>query len=477
MIRTRFAPSPTGHLHIGNARTAILNWLFARHSGGDFIVRVEDTDIERSSTESETAILSDLKWLGLDWDEGPGIEGDAGPYRQSARKEIYDEVLNTLLEKGSVYRCYCTETELNERREERKIRGESTNYDGKCRNLSSEDQKQLAAEGRKYVVRYKSDEAQEVVFTDLVRGEVKFPGSNIGDFVIVRQSGMPMYNFCCAVDDHFMKITHVIRGDDHVSNTPRQVLLYEAMGWEVPVFGHSPMILGANKERLSKRHGATSVSQYRELGYLPEAMVNFLSLLSWSSESGEEILAPARLVEEFDFSRVSKSAAVFDVVKLDWMNGMYIRNLQPNELAGELLPFLSEAIRKELTEEQQIALANLFQEKLERLAQIEEKAAFLFQKEVVPENEEAAAIMKTDEAQKVFSTFNSLSADLDDWNDNGFGKLMKNVQKESGVKGKMLWMPVRLALTGKMHGPDLSGIVQFFGVEKCRRFMTAAIHN
>lgn len=474
-IRTRFAPSPTGHLHIGNARTAILNWLFARHGGGSFLVRIEDTDQERSTAASEEMILEDLRWLGLEWDEGPGVEGPFGPYRQSERQELYARHIAGLLENGRVYPCYCTAEELDLRRQERLERGESTNYDGRCRSLTHEQKQRHEREGRRPVIRFRSDETRDVAFTDLVRGDVLFPGSNIGDFVIARQNGIPMYNFCCVVDDHLMRITHVLRGDDHVSNTPRQVLLYEAFGWETPLFGHSPMILGNNRERLSKRHGATSVSQYREAGYLPQALVNFLSLLSWSSESGDEILPPDRLVSEFTVDRLSKSAAVFDTVKLTWMNGLYIRNLDANTLGGLLRPFLRSAPAADLSVERMETIARLLQERLETLADIDEKAAFLFADRPRPESDEAAAMLGEPDAQRVIRELLTISGNADSWHAERFPELMKQVQAATGVKGKMLWMPVRIALTGMMHGPDLASTFGFLGRDRCRLRLEAAL--
>jgi len=472
-VRTRFAPSPTGLLHIGNARTAVMNWLFTRHSGGKFILRIEDTDVERSTVESETAILNDLKWLGLDWDEGPEVGGDYAPYRQSERRNRYDAVAQTLLDAGQAYRCYCTPEALETRREAMRAAGQNVQYDGQCRHLTEADREKLEAQGRESVIRFKVD-ADSASFQDLIRETVTFPGDTIGDFVLMRQNGMPMYNFCCVIDDHDMAITHVVRGDDHVSNTPRQVLIYQAMGWDVPVFAHTPMILGPDKQRLSKRHGATSVSQYEAEGYLPEALVNFLSLLSWSSASGDEILDRTRLIQEFDFARVSKSAAVFDTDKLRWMNGQYIRALSPEAFATAIQPFLVEA-GLTLSEAQIALIAPLFQEKVEVLSQIGEKVSVLFQEHATPENEEAAALIGEESAKTVFQTFIDETAALSSWQAEDFKAVMKAVQKASGVKGKGLWMPVRVALTGQVHGPDLSATAVFFGLEKCRRLMQEAI--
>ena len=475
-IRTRFAPSPTGHLHIGNARTAILNWIFARHAKGQFVLRIEDTDQERSTRESETSIIKDLKWLDLDWDEGPNAGGEAGPYRQSERMDLYQKHLEQLLESGKVYPCYCTAEELEQRRSEQLERGEATHYNGHCRNLSDLQKKQYESEGREPAYRFKAD-TEDVTFNDLVRGSVTVPGDQLGDFIIARAGGMPMYNFACVIDDHLMDISHVIRGDDHVSNTPRQILIYQAFGWVSPTFAHIPMILGPDKQRLSKRHGATSVSQYRDEGYLSDALVNFLSLLSWSSESGDEILSRERLIAEFDFSRVSKSAAVFDTVKLDWMNGMYIRDLDVAELSQLLFPMLKAWGYTVESEKALETIAALIQEKIERLSDAKEKAAVFFDEEVEIEDSEAKDVLNQSTSQQVFQSFLDESAKLSELTREAFLPLMKAVQQASGVKGKELWMPIRVALTGQLHGPDLAGTVELFGLEKCCKRIEKALQE
>ena len=473
-VRTRFAPSPTGHLHIGNARTAIMNWIFARHAGGQFILRVEDTDRERSTEASEQSILSDLAWLGLDWDEGPTTGGDCGPYRQSERLTLYKDQLAQMIEKGQAYPCYCTAEELETRRKEQLDRGESPQYNGRCRELSGTDKSRFEDDGREPAYRFKT-ESDAIPFSDLVRGSVTVPGDQLGDFIIARAGGMPMYNFACVVDDHSMQISHVIRGDDHVSNTPRQILIYRAFGWDVPIFAHTPMILGGDRQRLSKRHGATSVFQYKSAGYLPEALVNFLSLLSWSSESGDEILSIDRLVQEFDFARISKSAAVFDTEKLNWMNGQYIRALAPEDFSVRSYPFVQEAGFPVDNAQDLLPMAILLQEKVEKLAEVSEKIRFFFETSVIPETEENATMIQTEDSQKVFQAFLAESETLDDLGRQDFLSLMKRVQLASGVKGKNLWMPVRIALTGQEHGPDLPGIVEIFGIQKCRARIAQAI--
>ena len=341
--RVRFAPSPTGHLHIGNARTAILNWLFAKHTNGKFILRIEDTDPERSVEKYIEQIYEDLRWLGLNWDEGPDISGPYGPYRQSQRFSIYQKYAKQLIDEGKAYPCFCTPEELEQMRKESHAKGETGFYNRKCLHLSEEEKQKLLQEGRNPAIRFKVPDQTQVTFNDIVKDELNFDTENISDFVIMRSEGIPTYNFAVVVDDSLMKITHVIRGDDHVSNTPRQIMLYQAFGFELPQFAHIPMILGSDRTRLSKRHGATSLDQYRYQGYLPEALINFLSLLSWSSETGDEILSVERLIKEFDFNRISKSAAMFDFEKLNWMNGYYIRQANLNRIVELSIPYLKQA--------------------------------------------------------------------------------------------------------------------------------------
>lgn len=472
-IRTRFAPSPTGHLHIGNARTAIMNWIFARHAGGRFILRIEDTDRERSTESSEKAILEDLCWLGLDWDEGPDKPGDFGPYHQSERIQLYQNVLAELIRKGRAYPCYCTPEELEAYRKSRIKDGLPPNYSGTCRELSVADQKQFESKGKIPSFRFRVEQ-DEASFDDLIKGPIQFDTEILGDFILVRPDGMPMYNFACVVDDHYMEISHVIRGDDHVSNTPRQVVLYRALNWDLPAFAHIPMILGNDRQRLSKRHGATSVAQYREKGYLPEALVNFLSLLSWSSESGEEILSLDQLIQEFDFSRVGRASSVFDVEKLNWMNGVYIRNLDVPELSKLIRPFMVHKGYPDLSEEDLQAVISLLHEKAERLDDIAEKAGIFF-REPVPENDEAREVLAADESKTVFRAFLDETVKIKSWSGDTFLAVMKQIQEKTGVKGKQLWMPVRVALTGQCHGPELPGVVNFMGLDKCRKYVEEAL--
>jgi nondiscriminating glutamyl-tRNA synthetase len=468
--RVRFAPSPTGQLHIGNARTAILNWLFAKHSGGAFILRVEDTDMERSTKASEASIFEDLRWLDLHWDEGPDVGGDFGPYRQTERLVIYHQHAEQLIARGQAYYCYCTPQELEARRAAAMKTGQQPRYDGRCKRLSPNERAAKAQADIKPVVRFIMP-AREIKFNDLAKGEITFPPDALGDFVILRADGVPTYNYAAVIDDHLMQITHVIRGDDHVGNTPKQIMLYEAFGWPLPEFCHIPMILGPDRERLSKRHGATSVDDYAQKGYLPDAIVNFLSLLSWSSESGEEILARERLIKEFSFIRLSPSAAVFDVVKLNWMNGVYIRSLNLEELTTACLPYLQKTGYPLPDRSTLQKMIGLVRDSLEYLSQIVEKLAFFFTDEVRITDGAAIGMSQTEAAEKVYWSFLRQIDKYDHLTAEAFRELMKIVNKETGVMGRDLWMPIRIALTGDMHGPDLAAVVEILGKEKCRQFV------
>ncbi len=465
-VRVRFAPSPTGHLHIGNVRTAILNWLFAKHSNGVFILRIEDTDPERSKDEYIRLIYDDLRWMKLDWDEGPDVGGDYGPYRQSERFHIYREFANKLMQSGQAYYCYCTPEELEQMRREALAKGESANYPGTCRHLTDAQKTAYEKQGRRPVLRFRVPET-EIHFHDIVKGDIHFDAKNIGDFVIMRQGEIPMYNFAAVVDDHLMNISHVIRGDDHVSNTPRQILIYQALGADVPGFAHIPMILGPDKQRLSKRHGATSIDEYRQNGYLPEAMINFLSLLSWSSGTGDELLSVQRLIDEFDFNRVSKSAAVFNREKLNWMNGRYIRQIDLDELMPMVIPFFRQ-VGYPVDDEARIReIIAVLQDKAETLVQMAEQAQLFFQEHITITDPEARAIIHKDTSQRVLWSFLRELQQIGELDIDIFRNIMKTVQKETGVMGKDLWMPVRVALTGQVHGPELPAVIALLGKERC----------
>jgi len=463
-VRVRFAPSPTGFLHIGNARTALVNWLCARHNDGTFILRIEDTDIKRSTKESEISILSDLRWLGLDWDEGPDVGGKFSPYRQSERAEFYYSIVEKLKQEGRAYECYCTDEELEQDRQEDLKNKRPPRYRRRCLDLSEREKKRRLSEGRKASVRF-FVKPEIVKLHDLVMGEIEFDASNIGDFVILKSDGKPSYNFAVVVDDVLMEIDAVIRGNDHVSNTPKQIMIYNVLGLKIPQFAHIPMIVGMDGERLSKRHGATSVHEYREQGYLPDALVNYLSLLSWSSSTGDEILSRERLIEEFSFERISKSQAAFDIKKLNWLNGHYIRNSDINKIAALCKPYLSEKKYTIDDNEKYLKIIDAVRGNLDKLSQITEYVSIFFMDEVIL-GEKELSYLKQETAKKVLATFFNKTHTMNTINSSEFVSVIKEIQKETGIKGKDLWMAVRIAMTGRFEGPELNTVFEIFGPEK-----------
>ncbi|TVP86277.1 MAG: glutamate--tRNA ligase [Alkalicoccus sp.] len=468
-IRVRFAPSPTGHLHIGGARAALFNYLFARHHGGTFVVRIEDTDQARNVDQATEKLLESLKWLGLDWDESVDKGGPYAPYKSMERLDTYQQYVDQLLAEGKAYHCYMTSEELEKEREEQRARGETPMYSGRDRNLTEEEKKAYEAEGRKPVVRFLVPKGQDIHVQDEVRGDVTFESDGIGDFVIVRQDGIPTYNFAVVIDDHLMKISHVIRGEEHLSNTPRQVLLYEALGCEAPVFGHASLILNEDRQKMSKRDETIIqfVEQYRELGYLPEAIVNFIALLGWSPGGEQELLTLQELEQEFRLDRVIKAPAVFDTQKLEWMNNQYMKAADEDRVVWLALPHLVKAGRlpERMTEEQRqwaYDLIVLHQEKMSYGAQIVELTELFFKQEI-DYNEEAQAVLNEEQVPEVLAAFRDKLLDLETWTTDDIKQSLKAVQKETGHKGKKLFMPVRIAVTGQMHGPDLQKTIILLG--------------
>ncbi len=474
--RLRFAPSPTGHLHIGNARTAILNWIFARKTNGKFILRIEDTDIDRSSKSFEQSIFDDLHWLGLDWDEGPEISSEFGPYRQSERLHIYQKHLQILKNQEIVYPCFCQDVEVKKKRKDALARGDDPGYDRKCFKLSEKEKRALIESGQAPVWRFYVRPGV-IKWNDLLKGKLIFEGESYGDFIVTRSDGSPTYNFAAAVDDISMKISHVIRGDDHVSNTPRQILIYEALEQKMPEFCHIPMILGPDRTRLSKRHGATSIDEFKSNGYLPNALINFLSLLSWSSESGDEILSIERLIQEFAFSRMSRSPAIFDIEKLNWMNGCYIRETEVEKLVEYAVPVLN---KNNFDTDDRSKVENimlLIRDSIERLSQIPDKARPFYQDAVQLADGQAIALSSKDSSQKIYWAFLRYLHNYDEINLDTFRTIMKLVQIETGIMGKDLWMPIRVALTGQLHGPDLPKAAVILGKDKCEQFIKSLIDH
>jgi nondiscriminating glutamyl-tRNA synthetase len=479
-VRVRFAPSPTGPLHIGGARSALFNWLLARKFSGTMMVRIEDTDLERSSRESENNILGALTWLGMDWDEGINKGGEYGSYRQTERLNTYTEAAQKLINQGNAYYCYCTEEELEEERQDCMAKGELPRYLGKCRNLSDTDRLRLEAEGRKKVVRFRVPDDENIVVEDLVRGNVVFESNGIGDYVIVKSDGIPTYNFAVVIDDALMKITHVIRGEEHLSNTPRQLLLYQALGITPPIFAHVSLILGKDRSKMSKRHGSTSIEAYRQQGYLPEALVNFLVLLGWSPAGEEEIFSLAELIQQFSLDRVAKNPAVFDVDKLNWINGHYIRKTPVERLTDIAMPFMREAgyisgkITPETYEQLKMIVLSL-QEKLSYMAQIKEMAAIYFDDNIKMENEEAEAVLKDENIPRVMSAFRQKIDEAEELTPDNIKAMLKALTKELKLGGKLVYMPVRVALTGQMHGPELFYIIPILGKQKILRRMAQTV--
>jgi nondiscriminating glutamyl-tRNA synthetase len=482
-VRVRYAPSPTGHLHIGNARTAIFNYLFARHHGGEFIIRIEDTDIKRNIEGGETSQLTYLKWLGVDWDESVDIGGKYGPYRQTERLDIYRTYWQELLDKGLAYRCYCTEEELEREREEQSARGETPKYSGKCRHLTTEDRAALEAEGRVPSVRFAVPADKTYAFDDIVKGEITFRSEDFGDFVIVKKDGIPTYNYAVTLDDHLMEMTHVLRGEDHITNTPRQLMIYEAHGWTPPAFGHMTLIVNEHRKKLSKRDESIIqfIEQYDKLGFVPEALFNFITLLGWSPEGEEEVFSRGRLIEIFDAARLSKSPAVFDTAKLNHINHYYLKNADLKRVIELCLPILKEAGRlPEDPTNEQIAwateLVTLYKDHLHYGAEIV-PLSDLFFRETLEFQDEAKTVMEEESMPAVLAAFRRIVETGGDeaFTVEGIKAGIKAVQTETGVKGKGLFMPIRVALTGQMHGPDLNGTIWLLGREKVLARLAEAV--
>ena len=463
--RVRFAPSPTGELHVGNARTALFNWMFARHHGGSLVLRIEDTDESRSALSYQVNLLDDLKWLGLDWDEGPEKDGAYGPYKQSERLDLYAQHLKKLIDADLVYPCYCTEEELEEERQALILSKRMPRYMGKCRNLSAGERDALVAQGRKPSWRFKVP-PKTVEFNDLVRGLIRFEGESIGDFIIVRSNGMPAYNFAVVIDDHLMAITHVIRGEDHLSNTALQIMLYRAFGFEPPVFAHHCLILGRDHAKLSKRHGSVSVGEFRRKGYLPEALLNYLGLLGSSFADAREVMSQAEMVEAFSLERASKSGAVFDEEKLRWLNAVYIRSLTADDLMNRLWPFIRRAgyQPEELDPLWLKQVVETVKDELTALADIGEHIALFFDSRYRMTSE-AKQILDSANARKVVLAFGEYLDTAAGLPLEIYAAAIKHARERSGIKGRDLFMPVRAALTGKVKGPELEKVFAILGKE------------
>ncbi|UKS65456.1 glutamate--tRNA ligase [Rossellomorea marisflavi] len=473
-VRVRYAPSPTGHLHIGNARTALFNYLYARSVGGKFIIRIEDTDKKRNIEGGEESQLKYLQWLGIDWDESVDKEGEYGPYRQSERNHIYEQYLNELLESGKAYKCYCTEEELEAEREAQSASGQMPRYSGKCRNLTAEEQEKLAAEGRQPSIRFRVPEGRVFSFNDIVKDEVSFESDGIGDFVIAKKDGTPTYNFAVAVDDYLMKISHVLRGEDHISNTPKQLMVFDALGWQPPVFGHMTLIVNESRKKLSKRDESIIqfIEQYEALGYLPEALFNFIALLGWSPKGEDELFSREEFIKIFDPERLSTSSALFDNQKLTWMNNQYMKALDLDQVVALAEPHLIKAGKisgNPTAEEHEWVrrVVGLYQEQMSFGAEIVELSEMFF-KDDLEYDAEAKAVLDEEEVPEVLRAFLEEIEALENYEAAEIKKSIKNVQKSTGHKGKKLFMPIRVAVTGQTHGPELPNAIELLGKDKVK---------
>ena len=474
-VRVRYAPSPTGHLHIGNARTALFNYLFARHYGGEFIIRIEDTDRKRNIAHGEESQLENLTWLGIDWDEGPDKPKNVGPYRQSEREHIYNPLIEQLIAEDKAYKCYMTEEELEAEREAQRARGEMPHYSGQHAHLTQEQRDAFEAEGRTPVVRFRVPQNRTYTFDDIVKGEITFESGSVGgDFVILKRDGMPTYNFAVAVDDHFMEITHVLRGDDHIANTPKQMMVYEAFGWDTPRFGHMTLIINTETgKKLSKRDESILqfIEQYKDLGYLPEAMFNFITLLGWSPQGEDEIFSREEFIQIFDEKRLGKSPAAFDPKKLEWINNTYVKKTPLEEVAPLAIHQLQLAglLPETLSEEQQVwanKLVALYHDQMSYMNEIVSISSLFFQKDFVVENDEAREVLQGETVPTVLHAFKAKLEALEVFDEASVMAAIKAVQKETGVKGKNLFMPIRVATSGQTHGPSLGQTIELLGKER-----------
>ena len=466
-VRVRFAPSPTGQLHVGNARTALYNWLVAGQKRGTLILRIEDTDLERSEARYEAQLLDDLRWMGLDWDEGPDVGGPYGPYRQSDRLAIYREHAERLLSEGKAYLCFCSQEELEQDRESAMAEGRSPLYPGTCRGIDPAEARRRRTFGEAAAIRLRIPE-HPIKFHDIVRGWVEFPNEAVGDPIILRSSGIPVYNYVVVVDDGLMKITHVIRGDDHLSNTPKQVALYEALGWPVPEFAHLSTILGSDGKRLSKRHGATSIANFRDMGVLPEALMNYLALLGWAPSGGtREIFSPDELKKEFRLERVTPSAAVFDMEKLYWLNRHYIKHSPPERIERLAVRFFADAgyipsDPCELVASWFGKVVALLVASVNKLDELPARAGLIFRVDSVaalasPDNADVLALPKANDVLAEF--LQKVDADTEPMTPEHFKTIVNEVKEKTGAKGKELFHPIRIVITGSHSGPEFDKLI------------------
>lgn len=476
-IRVRIAPSPSGNLHIGTARTALFNYLFAKKEGGKFVLRIEDTDAERTKQEYIDNIFDSLKALGLNWDEGPDVGGPYGPYTQSERFDIYPKYAQILLDKGYAYECWCTNEELEQEKEEAVKNHKPYVYSRKCLNITPEQKEQYIKEGRKPSIRFKV-EHKELIFNDMVKGELKFDTSLIGDFVIMKSNGTPTYNFAVVIDDMLMKISHIIRGEDHISNTPKQILIYEALGAKVPEFGHLGMILAPDRSKLSKRHGATAVSDFVKEGYLTDALINFVALLGWAPSDSVEIKTVDEIAKDFRINEISSSNSIFEYDKLNWMNGQYIKKMDISKLTDMIIPFLSNYDLSELSREKLEKMVEITREPLTTLKDIQKDVPYFFGEDVPLD--EVKELLTTELSKNVLNKFMELAQKWDFNNEqelhDDLQKLRDDFKANFGYKPKETMWAIRAAVTGRTRGADMVGILTILGKDKVLRRIKNAMN-
>lgn len=479
-LRVRFAPSPTGYLHIGGARTALFNWLYARHYNGSFILRIEDTDRMRSTPEAVKAILDGMKWLGLDWDEGPEKGGEYGPYFQTERLDLYREFVDKLLEIGVAYYCYCSAEELADRRKKQFADGKPAIYDRKCLNLSEAEKRQLEKEGKKPAIRLKMPD-RKIVVHDLIKGRMEFDSKLLSDFVIEKSDGIPTYNFAVVIDDILMDISLVMRGDDHISNTPKQIVIYQALDIAIPEFAHIPMIMGPDNTRLSKRHGATSVMEYQRMGFLPEAVLNYIAHLGWSSGTNQEIFSIKELIENFTLDKISNHSAIFDMEKLNWFNNEYLKRLSDEKYVEMLMPFLKDAgyIELPLSEEKERWLrkvASLMKSRVRNFKQFLEYGDYFFIEDFTVEDN-AVKILEQNGVRDILEHLVERLKEIKDWKEENIESEVREMANQLSLKGKQIIHPTRVSLSGKTIGPGLFSLMEALGKEINIKRLEKTIHK
>ena len=470
-IRTRYAPSPTGYLHVGGARTALFNYLFAKHNNGKFIVRIEDTDIERNVEGGIESQLDNLRWIGIDIDETVDCEGEYGPYKQTERLDIYNKYVDELLEKGIAYKCFCTKEELDEEREVQSKEGiVATKYSGKCREITKEQIEEFEKQGLEPSIRIKVPTDKDFSWDDLVRGNVTVHGKEVGDWVIRKSNGIPTYNFAVVIDDHLMEMSHILRGEEHISNTPKQIHLYDCFGWELPKFGHMTIITNDEGKKLSKRDMSLKqfIEDYKNEGYCPRAIFNFLTLLGWSPEGEQEIFDKEEIIKLFDINRLTKSPSTFDINKMKWISSQYFGKMELSEAVEYCIPFLEKEFDAINTKGKQWCedLVSLYKGGLSAGIDIVEYAKPFFSEFKIADD--AKEFLKENDCTEVIKVFTEKFKNITSIDKDSFKELLKEVQTETGVKGKLLFMPVRIVTTGIMHGPDLFDTINLVGLDEIK---------